>query len=105
MTKTSIRSLLRTELRDGLLLLGVGMPALGVAIFGGFFFVVSWADEERGLPVALYAALFVGGIAGRWGSDVLRARSDERSRVVRLAYVIGLGLAGVFWFMVLRVML
>ena len=101
--KDSTRSLLRKELRDGLLSIGVGMPSLGVAIFGGFFFVWGWADGERGLDLAFYAVLFLGGLAGRWGSDVLRARPGEWSRASALAYCFGLGFAGAFWLMVLLV--
>ena len=100
-----MRDVLRKELRDGLLLIGVGMPALGVSIFGGFFFVVGWADGERGLGLALYAAVFLGALGGRWGADVIRAGPRDRTRASRLAYCLALGFAGAFWLFVLFVIL
>ena len=100
-----MRDVLRKELRDGLLLIGVGMPALGVALWGGFAFVVGWADGERGLGLASFAALFLGGLGGRWGSDVLRAGPRDRTRASRLAFGLTLGFAGAFWLFVLFVIL
>lgn len=80
----------RHPLLDAAILIFVGLPSVVTALWSGLGLAVGIAEGSAFGALVRPGAVFLGAVAGIWGSETLRRRPGHRTRYALVGCLMGL---------------